>query len=191
MTITSEAVGAKTNPLIDDSTLPYGTMPFSKLAPADYEQGVLEGIKLHNQEIDAIVNQRSAPTFENTIAALDRSGKVLNRSLLALSNIETASGDTLMQNIMAKITPALSEHETSIMLNERLWDRIKQVYDSQDKDTSLTPEQKRLIHKTYENFATNGAGLKGEDREKYRRLSAELSDLTLRYGQNISNGMKE
>lgn len=191
MTITSEAVGAKTNPLIDDSTLPYGTMPFSKLTPADYEQGVLEGIKLHNQEIDAIVNQRSAPTFENTIAALDRSGKVLNRSLLALSNIETASGDTLMQNIMAKITPALSEHETSIMLNERLWDRIKHVYDSQDKDTSLTPEQKRLIYKTYENFATNGAGLKGEDREKYRRLSAELSDLTLRYGQNISNGMKE
>lgn len=191
MTITSEAVGAKTNPLIDGSTLPYGTMPFSKLTPADYEQGVLEGIKLHNQEIDAIVNQRSVPTFENTIAALDRSGKVLNRSLLALSNIETASGDTLMQNIMAKITPALSEHETSIMLNERLWDRIKQVYDSQDKDASLTPEQKRLIHKTYENFATNGAGLKGEDREKYRRLSAELSDLTLRYGQNISNGMKE
>lgn len=191
MTITSEAVGAKTNPLIDGSTLPYGTMPFSKLTPADYEQGVLEGIKLHNQEIDAIVNQRSVPTFENTIAALDRSGKVLNRSLLALSNIETASGDTLMQNIMANITPALSEHETSIMLNERLWDRIKQVYDSQDKDTSLTPEQKRLIHKTYENFATNGAGLKGEDREKYRRLSAELSDLTLRYGQNISNGMKE
>lgn len=191
MTIISEAVGAKTNLLIDGSTLPYGTMPFSKLTPADYEQGVLEGIKLHNQEIDAIVNQRSVPTFENTIAALDRSGKVLNRSLLALSNIETASGDTLMQNIMANITPALSEHETSIMLNERLWDRIKQVYDSQDKDTSLTPEQKRLIHKTYENFATNGAGLKGEDREKYRRLSAELSDLTLRYGQNISNGMKE
>lgn len=191
MTITNEAVGAKSNPLIDGSTLPYGTMPFSKLTPADYEQGVLEGIKLHNQEIDAIVNQRSVPTFENTIAALDRSGKVLNRSLLALSNIETASGDTLMQNIMAKITPALSEHETSIMLNERLWERIQQVYDSQDKDTSLTPEQKRLIHKTYENFATNGAGLKGEDREKYRRLSAELSDLTLRYGQNISNGMKE
>lgn len=191
MTITSEAVGAKNNPLIDGSTLPYGTMPFSKLTPADYEQGVLEGIKLQNQEIDAIVNQRSTPTFENTIAALDRSGKVLNRSLLALSNIETASGDTLMQNIMAKVTPALSEHETSIMLNERLWDRIKQVYDSQDKDTSLTPEQKRLIHKTYENFATNGAGLKGADREKYRRLSSELSDLTLRYGQNISNGMKE
>ena len=191
MTITNEAVGAKSNPLIDGSTLPYGTMPFSKLTPADYEQGVLEGIKLHNQEIDAIVNQRSVPTFENTIVALDRSGKVLSRSLLALSNIETASGDTLMQNIMAKVTPALSEHETSIMLNERLWDRIKQVYDSQDKDTSLTPEQKRLIHKTYENFATNGAGLKGEDREKYRRLSAELSDLTLRYGQNISNGMKE
>lgn len=191
MTITNEAVGAKSNPLIDGSNLPYGTMPFSKLTPADYEQGVLEGIKLHNQEIDAIVNQRSVPTFENTIAALDRSGKVLNRSLLALSNIETASGDTLMQNIMAKVTPALSEHETSIMLNERLWERIKQVYDSQDKDTSLTPEQKRLIHKTYENFATNGAGLKGEDREKYRRLSAELSDLTLRYGQNISNGMKE
>ena len=120
------------NPLITGSDAPYGTMPLSKLTAADFEQGVLEGIRLQNEEIDAICNQRSVPTFENTIVALDRSGKVLNRSVLALSNLESATGDTVLMNTLAKVTPALSEHSTNIMLNERLWDRIKQVYDLKD-----------------------------------------------------------
>lgn len=190
MTFAASATGSASNPLIDGSQLPFGTMPLSKLTPAQYEEGVMEGIKLQNQEIDAITRQRSVPTFENTIVALDRSGEVLNRALLALSNLENASGQPEMMEVMAKITPALSEHSSNIMLNEQLWNRVKQVYDNKDKDTSLTPEDLRLIDKTYLSFVLSGADLKGEDRKKYRDLSSELSALTLKFGQNVSNDMK-
>ena len=191
MAFASEAEGAKTNPLVTGGTGVYGTLPFNSLQPSDYEEGVMEGIRLRNEEIASIVNQRSVPTFENTIAALDRSGTVLTRSILALSNLETASGDTVMMNILAKITPALSQHQTDVVLNQGLWNRIKQVYELRDKDTSLNPEQKRLIEETYENFIVSGAGLEGSDREKYRKLSAELSDLNVRFSQNVSNAMKD
>lgn len=179
------------NPLITGSNAPYGTLPFSTLQGADYEEGILEGIKLQNQEIDAICNQRSMPTFENTIVALDRTGDVLNRSLSALSNIEHATGDTVLMNTMARLTPVLSEHQTNIMLNERLWDRIKQVYERRGEDTSLTPEDLRLIEKTYRSFVHSGANLQGEDREKFRKLSAELSNLNIAFSQNVTNEMKE
>lgn len=191
MTVTSTVECSAANPLITGAGGPYGTMPLSSLRASDYEEGVLEGIKLQNQEIDAICNQRSVPTFENTIVALDRSGQVLNRSVMALSNIEHASGDTTMMNVMARVTPALSEHQTNIMLNERLWDRIKQVYEHRNDDPSLTPEDTRLIEKTYRSFVHSGADLKGEAREKYRRLNAELSDLNLRFAQNVTNAMKD
>ena len=187
----SEATGAKTNPLITGGTGIYGTLPFKTLTPADYEEGVIEGIRLRNQEIASIVNQRSVPTFENTIVALDRSGEVLTRSMLALSNLENASGDTVMMNILAKVTPALSQHSTDVILNEGLWNRIRQVYNMRDKDTSLNPEQRRLIEETYEQFVVSGAALEGDAREKYRKLNAELSDLNVKFSQNVSNAMKD
>ena len=156
MSFAASATGASTNPLIEGANLPYGTMPLSRLTPSQYEEGIMEGIKLQNQEIDAIVNQRSVPTFENTVVALDRSGEVLTRSILALSNLENASGDEQIMNVLAKVTPALSEHSSNIMLNERLWERVKQVYENKDKDTSLTPEDKRLLNKTYLGFPDSG-----------------------------------
>lgn len=191
MTISSNIEAAASNPLISGSDAAYGTMPLSKLNAKDYEEAILEGIKLQNQEINAIVNQRSVPTFENTIVALDRSGEVLNRAVLALSNIEHATGDTVLMNTLAKMTPLMSEHSTNMMLNEQLWQRIKSVYDNMDKDTSLTPEDKRLIEKTYKTFIHSGANLTGEDREKFKKLNAELSDLNLKFAQNVTNAMKE
>ena len=189
--ISADADAARNNQLLTGSDAPYGTLRFSRLTAADYEEGIKEGIRLQNEEIDAIVKQRSVPTFENTIVALDRSGQVLNRSLMALSNLEHATGDTVLMNTMARITPELSEHSTSIMLNEALWNRIKQVYDNRDKDTSLTPEDLRLIEKTYDSFRRSGADLTGADRDKFRRLNAELSDLNLKYAQNATNAMKD
>lgn len=191
MTIASNAELGAANPLIDGSNAPFGTMPFSKLTASDYEQGIKEGINLQNQEIAAICNQRSIPTFENTIVALDRSGEVLNRSVAALSNVEHATGDTALMNAMTRVTPLLSKQSTDIVLNERLWDRIKQVYDHMNDDPSLTVEDKRLIEKTYRNFSHSGANLKGEAREKFRKLSAELSDLNIKFSQNVTNAMKD
>lgn len=190
VTFTAQATGGGNNSLISGSDLPFGTMPLSKLAPSDYEEGVKEGIRLQNLEIEAIVKQRSVPTFENTVVALDRSGVVLNRSILALSNLEAASGDTVIMNVMARVTPLLSKHTSDIMLNDRLWQRVKQVYENKTKDTSLTNEDLRLIDKTYLGFIFSGANLEGEDRERFRKLNSELSELTVRFGQNVSNEMK-
>ena len=191
MTVATNIECAGANPLISGSDAPYGTMPFMKLTASDYEQGILEGMKIQNQEIEAICNQRSVPTFENTIVALDRSGRVLNRSVMALSNLEHATGDTTLMNTLTKLTPAMSDHSANIMLNERLFDRIKQVYDLRDKDTSLNDENRRLIEKTYRSFVHSGANLKGDDRDKFRRLNAELSDLNVRFSQNVTNAMKD
>lgn len=191
MTVATNIECAGANLLISGSDAPYGTMPFTKLTASDYEQGILEGMKIQNQEIEAICNQRSVPTFENTIVALDRSGRVLNRSVMALSNLEHATGDTTLMNTLTKLTPAMSDHSANIMLNERLFDRIKQVYDLRDKDTSLNDEDRRLIEKTYRSFVHSGANLKGEDRDKFRRLNAELSDLNVRFSQNVTNAMKD
>ena len=108
------------NPLLEPSQLPYGVVPFDRLQPSDYENAVREGIKQHIQEIDAITSNPEAPTFENTIVALDRSGNTLTIAQLALSNVEHATGDTVLMRITSELTPELTRHSTDIMLNEKL-----------------------------------------------------------------------
>ena len=190
-TIHAEAINDSKNPVLAPSGLPYNVLPFDKISAADLEAAVKEGIDYQNKAIAAIVNQRSVPTFENTIVALDRSSWELNRAILALSNLESACGDEAYQTAMQNVTPLISEHGANILLNERLFDRIKTVYDNREKEEGLTPEDMRLITETYAEFADNGAALKGKDREKYRALTAELSDLNLKFSQNVTNGMKD
>ena len=177
--------------LLKSAGTPYGCLPFDKLTPADYETAVLEAVKIHDEEIDEIANQTDTPTFENTVAALDRSGRLLSESVLALSNLESALGDQEFMDSMAKVTPVLSRHETGILLNEKLWKRVKSVYDSKASRKDLSAEAIRLIDETYRGFAESGANLQGEAREEYRRLSSELSDLTLKFGQNVTNEMAD
>lgn len=188
--MTSALNAQRVNPLLQESTLPYKAVPFDKITVADYKEAIEEGIKRQNQAIEAIVNQRSMPTFENTIVALERSGETLDNAVLTLSNIEHATGDEALMNLMAEVTPLLSEQATNVILNQPLFEKVKFVYDNRDKDTSLTPEDLRLITETYDNFANNGANLQGEDREKFRKLNAELSDLNLKFAQNVTNEMK-
>ena len=189
MTITTNSIEAKGNALVQPSRLPYEAVPFDKITPADMEEAVLEGIKLQNQEIEAIANSEELPSFENTIAAFDKTGSVLNLAILTLSNLEAAVGDTVLMNTLAKVTPALSDHSTNILLNEKLWDRIKKVYDSKESRTDLSPEALRLIDETYRSFAESGANLKGKDRDEYRRLNSKLSDLSVKFSQNVTNEM--
>ena len=188
--MTASDADARTNPFLEAWNTPYATVPFDKIVISDYEEAIKEGIKAQNQEIAAICNQRSTPTFENTILAYERSGSILYNVVLTLSNLDGALGTPELQEVVSKTTPMLSEHSTNLMLNEALWQRIKYVYDNMDKDTSLTPEDRRLTEEIYKDFAENGALLEGEAREKYRKLSAELSDLTVKFSQNVSNDMK-
>ena len=187
MTVTDATAAGRQNPLLVASKAPYNAVPFDKIMTSDYEEAIKQGITSHNEEIDKIVSNPEQPSFENTIVAYDRSGKLLTSAVLTLSNLESAMGDTVLMDIMGRVTPLISEHQTNLLLNEKLWDRIKKVYETRESRTDLTPEDRRLIDETYKGFALNGANLQGKDRETYRRLQGEASDLSVKFGQNVSN----
>ncbi len=160
------------------------TAPFSRIHNADYEPAIDRGIAKAKAEIQAIADNSEAPTFENTIVALDRSGKDLSRVLNVFYPILSANADDELMEISMRVTPKLSDYSTSITLNSNLWKRVKAVYDNR-ASLSLTPEQEMLLQTTYDSFALSGANLEGEDRETYRRISSELSELTTKFGQNV------
>ncbi len=160
------------------------TAPFSRIHNADYEPAIDRGIAKAKAEIQAIADNPEAPTFENTIVALDRSGKDLSRVLNVFYPILSANADDELMEISMRVTPKLSDYSTSITLNSNLWKRVKAVYDNR-ASLSLTPEQEMLLQTTYDSFALSGANLEGEDRETYRRISSELSELTTLFGQNV------
>ena len=166
----------------------HDTAPFSKITNADYEPAIDRGIKLALAEIDAITSNPEAPTFENTIVALERNGRDLNRVLNVFFPLLSADADDEMMELSTRISPKLSDFSTSITLNADLWKRVKSVYDNRASLT-LTPEQQTLLQKTYDSFALQGANLEGDDRETYRRLSSELSSLTNKFGQNVMKEM--
>lgn len=172
------------NTLLKEFDTPFGTVPFDSINNSQYEEAIDAGIAKALQGVEAICNQRSIPDFENTIVALERNGEDLNRALSVFFNLLNADSDDEMMEISLRVSPKLSDFSTSIALNERLWQRIKEVYDNKEK-FNLNTEQEMLLQKTYDSFALNGANLKGDDREAYRKLSAELSELTTKFGQNV------
>jgi len=185
MTCDSAKAGeVSANPFYKPFDTVHGTAPFSKFNNTQWIPAVDRGIALANQEVDAICNQRSMPDFENTIVALENSGEDLNRVLNVFFPLMSANADDEMMNISMDISRKLSDFATSQVLNERLWGRIKQVYDNRAK-FNLTPEDSMLLQRTYDSFALSGANLKGDDRDKFKKLSAELSELTTKFGQNV------
>ncbi|MDE6115648.1 MAG: M3 family metallopeptidase [Muribaculum sp.] len=172
------------NPFFTEFETVHNTIPFDRISNKDYEPAIDRGMQLQNSEIDAIVNSPEEPTFENTIVALERSGSDLNRVLNAFFPILSALSDDEMMEISLRVSAKLSQHSTGISLNEGLWKRIKAVYDKKD-GLSLSPEDEMLLSTTYDSFARQGAELQGEKRDVYRKLSAQLSDLTTKFGQNV------
>lgn len=162
----------------------HATAPFSKISNADYEPAIDNAILKAKAELEAIANNPEAPTFENTVVALDRAGQDLNRVLNIFFPLLSADADDELMAISMRVTPKLSDYSTSIILNENLWKRIKSVYDNRATLT-LTPEQQMLLDETYNNFALSGANLQGDDREAFRKISSELSELTTLFGQNV------
>lgn len=177
------------NPFFEEFNTIHNTPPFSQINAETYPEAIDRAIAINRQEVDMICNQRSTPDFDNTIVALENAGKDLNRVLSVFYNLLEADSDDRMMEISLEVSPKLSDLSTSIMLNERLWLRIKEVYDNRDK-FNLDPEQMKLLQNTYDSFARNGARLEGADREKYRQIQAELSELTTRFGQNVLKELK-
>ena len=163
---------------------PHGTYPFDQIEERDYMPAFEEAFKQGRAEIDAIVNNPEEPTFANTIEALDRSGEMLNIVIGCFFNLTESNTTDKLQEIQLEVSPMLSEYSTAIRLNEGLFQRIKTLYEKRET-LGLEPDQMKLLVDTYESFAENGANLSDEDKDKYRRLSADLSKLTLTYGQNV------
>lgn len=183
LTITAIMTQAQ-NPFFQEFGTYKEAAPFSKIQNCHYEEAIDRGIKLAQQEIDGIVKQRSRPDFENTIVALENVGKDLNRVLNVFYPLLSSNSDDEMMEISLRVSAKLSEYSTNISLNEGLWQKIKEVYENKDK-FNLDTEDKMLLQRTYDSFARSGANLLGGNRETYRKLSAELSELTTKFGQNV------
>ena len=171
------------NPLLQEWNTPYQTPPFSQIETKHYEPAIDFAIEQQRAEVDAIINNPEEPTFENTIVAMEQAGALLNRItglFFVLNNSDTSEE---MQAIANNITPKLTELGNDISLNPELFNRVKAVYDKRD-ELELDQEDKQLLEDTYKGFVRSGALLEGEQQELYRKYSTELSQATLKFGQN-------
>ena len=171
------------NPLLQEWNTPYQTPPFSKIETKHYEPAIDIAIEQQRAEIDAIINNPEEPTFENTIVAMEQAGALLSRVtgvFFVLNNSDTSEE---MQAIANNITPKLTELGNDISLNPELFKRVKAVYDKRES-LDLDQEDKQLLEETYNGFVRSGALLEGEQQELYRKYSTELSQATLKFGQN-------
>ena len=171
------------NPFLSPYNTPHDTAPFPLIQIEHYEPAILEGMKEQNEEIDAITKSAEAPTFQNTIVTLEKSGALLERVTTVFGNLLSAETSDELQAVAEKMMPVLSDHSNNISLNEKLFARIKAVYDEKEQ-LKLNGEETMLLQKTYDGFVRSGANLEGDARERYRQLSTELSTLTLRFSQN-------
>ena len=180
------AASAATNPFFDYKNwkTPHGTYPFNEIHAEHYMPAFEEGMKRGLQEIDDIVNNPAAPTFANTIEAYERSGEMLGIVAGCFYNLTNSETNDTLQQIEMELSPKMSEYSSTIRLNEKLFQRIKAVYDQRAK-LKLNKAQQKLLEDIYDGFANNGANLSPEDKQTYRELTAKLSQLTLQYGQNV------
>lgn len=182
----------KNNPLIGEWNTPYQTPPFSKIKPEHYMPAIKLQVEQAKQNIDAIVNARSMPTFENTIEALEFASLDLERTLSLFGNMNGSETSEELQAIALEMSPIITEFANDVALNERLFDRVKFVYEKRDL-LDLSTEQKALLEKKYLDFTRNGANLDAQGKAKYRAISSELAELSLKFDQNLlaaTNGFK-
>ena len=172
------------NPLLTKSTLPFGAPQFDKIENQHYIPAFKQAIEEGKAEVDAIVNSPETPSFENTIEALEYAGETLNRISHIFYNLLEANTNEEMQNIAEEISPLTTEFSMYVRLNDGLFQRIKSVYE-QRESLNLDAVEMRLLEKTYESFARNGANLSPEDKETYSKYMEELSLLSLQFGKNV------
>ena len=171
------------NPLVKPWNTPYQTPPFNSIKTEDYKPAILFALDEAKKDVNQIISNPEKPSFENTIIALEKSGSLLNRILSVFFNLNEAHTSEAFQKIAEEITPELTKYSNDINMNPELFARVKEVYDSRD-DIPMTLEQRTLLDKTYKGFIKNGALLKGNDKDEYRKISEELSLLSLKYNRN-------
>ncbi|PHK30784.1 peptidase M3, partial [Nostoc linckia z16] len=172
------------NILTQKFTTKYDTAPFSQIKTGDFLPAFTEAIEQAKTEIDKIVNNPEAPTFENTIEALSYSGETLDRISSIFFNLHSAETNDEIQKIAVEVSPMLSEFGNDVRLNKELFERVKVVYDRRGT-LELTPEQATLLEKKYKSFARNGANLPEEKKTRLREIDKQLSKLSLEFGENV------
>lgn len=173
------------NPFFQEKwSTPFEVPPFDLIKVEHFKPALDEGIKQHSEEIKAIAENKEAPNFKNTIEAMDYSGSFLMRVNLVLDNWTSANISKELQDLAAEYAPILSKHYDEISMNEKLFARVKAVWENKDKE-NLNPEQARLLERVYKNFARNGAELNAEDKEKLKAINEKLAVLTLKFGDNV------
>lgn len=170
------------NPLLQlDYNTPHNTYPFPLITTEHIEEAIQAGIKAEEAEVEQIVAQSEAPTFQNTIVALARSGELLERATTLMYNQLSANTNDALEDLAERMAPVLSEHSNNILLNDGLFQRVKTVYDTYQPTNA---EDAMLLAKTFEGFERNGACLPNDKKLRFREIKAELSTLALQFGQN-------
>ncbi|MBW6534194.1 MAG: M3 family metallopeptidase [Mariniphaga sp.] len=172
------------NPLLGEFKTPHETAPFAAIENEHFLPAFREAIKTGEAEVKNIAENQAEPTFENTVEALDRAGKLLGRTAGIFFNLVSAETCDELQQLAQEISPLLTKYQNDITLNPVLFERVKSVYNQKD-NLNLNPEQQTLLENTYLNFVRKGANLSNVDKEKFREISTELSKLSLKFGENV------
>jgi peptidyl-dipeptidase Dcp len=174
------------NPLLTESTLPYHLPPFDRIKDEHYGPAFTATMAMQLQEVEAIANNPAAPTFENTVVALDRSGLLLNRVSALFFNLTSANTNPALQQIETEMAPKLSAHNDAIFLNARLYARVKAVYD-QRESLGLDAESKWLLERYHRDFVRGGANLSDADKQKLKALNADIATTQTLFSQNVQS----
>ncbi len=172
------------NPLLSEWNTPYGAPPFEQIQPEHYMPAFVQGMAEQKAEIEAIVKSSDAPTFENTIVALDQCGGLLSKVSAVFFAQASANTSEALQKVSTEVMPLLTQHGDDISMNAALFARVKKVYDTKDK-AKLNKEQAKLLEETYKDFVRGGANLSAEKQIKLREINGEIARLENAFGQNM------
>ena len=172
------------NPFLNDYETPFKIPPFEEIEFAHYEPAFDIGMKEHLKEIEEIANNQQEPTFENTIEAMERSGETLDKVANVFFNLLGSNTNDDMDALAMKISPKLSAHNDSVLLNKELFKRIKELFDNKGS-FNLTTEQNRLLEETYKRFIRSGANLDNQSMERLTQINSSLSSLSVQFDQNV------
>ncbi len=178
------ATQKSSNPLLNEFDTPYGIAPFSEITIDNYREGMLRGMEEQKAEIAAITANGDAPTFENTIVALDQSGKLLTKVRGTFSPLSSSNSTEEMRALQKEMSPLFSAHGDDIYLNDKLFARVKAVYDNKS-NLKLTAEEKKILDNIYDRFVNSGAELSDAQKSRLRELNKEISMLQLEFSQNL------
>lgn len=172
------------NPLLATWDTPYGVPPFDLIKPEHYKPALIEAMRIHDAEISAVANSHEKPDFKNTILALEESGQLLNRIYTVFNNLNSAETNEKLQLIAQEIAPEITKHNDNIYLNDKLFGRVKSLWDNQI-GLNLNAEDAKLLERKYKAFVRNGAGLPADKKERLRKINGELSVISLKFGDNV------